>query len=69
MTTKHLETERLMLRPIVPGDADDLFEGIADWDVISMLAVPPCRRGPIPAKTPSATHEAAMLWLFNSMEP
>lgn len=41
MTDKLLTTPRLVLRTIRPGDADDIYRHIADWDVVKMLAKPP----------------------------
>ena len=37
----NIETERLLLRPLRPGDAQPLFELFADWEVIRWLGMPP----------------------------
>jgi len=36
-----LETDLLIMRPPVIGDADDLVRHIGDWDVVGMLRFPP----------------------------
>ena len=36
-----IRTERLLLRPLRPADADALFARFADWEVIRWLSTPP----------------------------
>ena len=39
--TTTIRTERLLLRPLRPSDAEPLFALIADWEVVRWLSMPP----------------------------
>jgi RimJ/RimL family protein N-acetyltransferase len=39
--TDIIRTERLVLRPVVPGDAEALFALFANWEVVQWLSTPP----------------------------
>ncbi|MGZ9809609.1 GNAT family N-acetyltransferase [Pseudoroseicyclus sp. H15] len=41
MSLPVLETARLVLRPLVPGDAPAVAAGIGDWRVMQWLSTPP----------------------------